>query len=152
MRKCSPNSYCRIPVLRTLFYFIFVLKNGGKADPSKCKKSVEICASYLHFFGYFFKAIEDCADSQLFRTVVRPIMCSWCTSTGTGVAHPSSLLFCLKAQKRNWFLSVSSPVLRIRIGDTGSGTFSTPGSGMDKKIGFGIPDPGWKIRIVFPRA
>ena len=79
--------------IRTLYYFIFVLKNGGKADPSKCQKTLKISASYLHFFSYFFKAIKDCVDSQLFGTVVRPIASSWCT--GTGIAHPSSLLFFL---------------------------------------------------------
>ncbi len=45
----------------------------GKQIRQNTKKSVEISTCYLQFFGYFLKAIEDCVDSQLFRTVVRPI-------------------------------------------------------------------------------
>jgi hypothetical protein len=121
--------------LRTFYYFIFVLKNGGKADPSKCKKTLKISARYIHFIGYFFKAIEDCADSQLFGTMVRPIMCSWCT--GTGIAHPSSLLFCLKKKHRNRTGSFPSRHLCCGFG-----------SGIRDQVPFRPLDRGWiKNRI-----
>ncbi len=48
--------------------------------------------------------------------------------------------------------NVSWPVLRVRIRDTGSGAFLTPGSGIRDGWKVRILDPGWTTRILFPRA